>query len=61
MDAPFQHEGRWVVAVYHPSFVLRARDEKAGSRPQYCGRPARGAQTGAGSFRLMRVTPTIRR
>jgi DNA polymerase len=32
MDAPFQHEGRWVVAVYHPSFVLRARDE--GSRQQ---------------------------
>ena len=27
MDAPFQHEGRWVVVVYHPSFVLRARDE----------------------------------
>jgi DNA polymerase len=27
MDAPFQHDGRWVVAVYHPSFVLRARDE----------------------------------
>jgi DNA polymerase len=27
MDAPFVHEGRWVVAVYHPSFVLRARDE----------------------------------
>jgi DNA polymerase len=27
IDAPFQHEGRWVVAVYHPSFVLRARDE----------------------------------
>ena len=27
MDAPFEHEGRWVVAVYHPSFVLRARDE----------------------------------
>jgi DNA polymerase len=29
MDAPFQHEGRWVVAVYHPSFVLRARDEES--------------------------------
>lgn len=27
MDAPFQHEGRWVVVVYHPSFALRARDE----------------------------------
>lgn len=32
MDAPFQHEGRWVVAVYHPSLVLRAPDE--GSRQQ---------------------------
>jgi DNA polymerase len=29
MDAPFEHEGRWVVAVYHPSFVLRARDEES--------------------------------
>jgi len=29
MDAPFQHDGRWVVAVYHPSFVLRARDEES--------------------------------
>jgi DNA polymerase len=29
MEAPFQHEGRWVVAVYHPSFVLRARDEES--------------------------------
>lgn len=27
MDAPFRHEGRWVVAVYHPSYVLRAPDE----------------------------------
>jgi probable DNA metabolism protein len=27
MDAPFQHEGRWVVTVYHPSYVLRAPDE----------------------------------
>jgi DNA polymerase len=27
MDAPFQHEGRWVIAVYHPSYVLRAPDE----------------------------------
>jgi DNA polymerase len=27
IDAPFQHDGRWVVTVYHPSFVLRARDE----------------------------------
>jgi DNA polymerase len=29
MEAPFQHQGRWVVAVYHPSFVLRARDEES--------------------------------
>jgi DNA polymerase len=29
IDAPFQHEGRWVVVVYHPSFVLRARDEES--------------------------------
>ncbi|HEX5345408.1 MAG TPA: UdgX family uracil-DNA binding protein [Duganella sp.] len=29
METPFQHEGRWVVAVYHPSFVLRARDEES--------------------------------
>ncbi|MYM67592.1 UdgX family uracil-DNA binding protein [Pseudoduganella sp. FT55W] len=29
MEAPFQHDGRWVVAVYHPSFVLRARDEES--------------------------------
>ena len=34
MDAPFQHDGRWVVAVYHPSFVLRARDEQ-GRRQAY--------------------------
>jgi DNA polymerase len=27
MGAPFEHEGRWVVAVYHPSYVLRAPDE----------------------------------
>ncbi|MYM87257.1 UdgX family uracil-DNA binding protein [Rugamonas sp. FT82W] len=32
MDAPFQHEGRWVVAVYHPSFALRARDEASRRR-----------------------------
>jgi len=29
MDAPFQHDGYWVVTVYHPSFVLRAPDEAA--------------------------------
>jgi probable DNA metabolism protein len=27
MDAPVQHEGRWVITVYHPSYVLRAPDE----------------------------------
>jgi DNA polymerase len=27
IDAPFLHDGRWLVTVYHPSFVLRARDE----------------------------------
>lgn len=24
---PLQHEGRWIVTVYHPSYVLRAPDE----------------------------------
>jgi DNA polymerase len=27
MGAPVQHEGRWVIVVYHPSYVLRAPDE----------------------------------
>jgi DNA polymerase len=27
MGAPFQHDGRWVITVYHPSYVLRAPDE----------------------------------
>ena len=27
MDAPVRHDGRWVVTVYHPSYVLRAPDE----------------------------------
>jgi DNA polymerase len=27
MDAPVMHDGRWVVTVYHPSYVLRAPDE----------------------------------
>jgi DNA polymerase len=27
MAAPVQHDGRWVVTVYHPSYVLRAPDE----------------------------------
>ncbi|HEY5801157.1 MAG TPA: UdgX family uracil-DNA binding protein, partial [Burkholderiaceae bacterium] len=26
LGQPFRHEGRWIVAVYHPSFVLRAPD-----------------------------------
>ncbi|MRW93632.1 UdgX family uracil-DNA binding protein [Duganella sp. FT80W] len=28
MAAPFEHEGRWVVTVYHPSYVLRAPDQE---------------------------------
>jgi DNA polymerase len=32
IGTPVQHEGRWVVTVYHPSYVLRAPDE--GSRRQ---------------------------
>jgi DNA polymerase len=24
-----QHEGRWVVTVYHPSYILRVPDEEA--------------------------------
>ena len=32
IGTPVQHEGRWVVAVYHPSYVLRAPD--AASRRQ---------------------------
>jgi probable DNA metabolism protein len=27
VGAPFEHDGRWIVAVYHPSYVLRAPDE----------------------------------
>ncbi|MFZ4878843.1 uracil-DNA glycosylase family protein [Janthinobacterium sp. Mn2066] len=27
LGTPFQHQGRWVIAVYHPSYVLRAPDE----------------------------------
>jgi DNA polymerase len=27
MAAPIRHDGRWVVTVYHPSYVLRAPDE----------------------------------
>ncbi|WP_183745043.1 MULTISPECIES: UdgX family uracil-DNA binding protein [unclassified Janthinobacterium] len=34
LSAPFQHQGRWIVAVYHPSYVLRAPDE-TGRREAY--------------------------
>ncbi|MGK5026840.1 UdgX family uracil-DNA binding protein [Janthinobacterium sp. RB2R34] len=27
LGTPIQHDGRWVVTVYHPSYVLRAPDE----------------------------------
>jgi probable DNA metabolism protein len=27
LGTPLQHDGRWVVSVYHPSYVLRAPDE----------------------------------
>jgi DNA polymerase len=29
LGKPIQHDGRWVVATYHPSYVLRIPDEKA--------------------------------
>ncbi|MBC7413630.1 MAG: UdgX family uracil-DNA binding protein, partial [Herminiimonas sp.] len=29
LGVPFQHEGKWIVAVYHPSYVLRVPDEAA--------------------------------
>ena len=29
IGTPVQHDGRWVVTVYHPSYVLRAPDEEA--------------------------------
>jgi DNA polymerase len=29
MGRPFMHEGRWIVAVYHPSYVLRVPGEQA--------------------------------
>ena len=35
LGAPFQHAGRWIVTVYHPSYVLRAPDEA--SREQAYG------------------------
>ena len=27
MGKPFQHDGIWIIAVYHPAFVLRAVDQ----------------------------------
>jgi probable DNA metabolism protein len=32
LGKPFQHEGRWIVVVYHPSYILRVPDE--GTREQ---------------------------
>jgi DNA polymerase len=32
MAAPFQHGGRWVVATYHPSYVLRVPGAEAKAR-----------------------------
>lgn len=29
IGTPIQHDGRWVVTVYHPSYVLRAPDEES--------------------------------
>ena len=29
IGTPIEHDGRWVVTVYHPSYVLRARDEES--------------------------------
>lgn len=29
MGKPFRHQGRWIVAVYHPSYVLRVPGEEA--------------------------------
>ena len=28
LGLPFRHKGRWVVAIYHPSYVLRVPDER---------------------------------
>jgi probable DNA metabolism protein len=28
LGQPFRHEGRWVVAIYHPSYVLRVPDDR---------------------------------
>ncbi len=27
LGKPFQHQGRWIVAIYHPSYVLRVPGE----------------------------------
>ena len=27
LGRPFQHQGRWIVVVYHPSYVLRVPGE----------------------------------
>ena len=29
IGTPFQHEGRWIVVVYHPSYILRVPDDDA--------------------------------
>ncbi|MES2832504.1 MAG: UdgX family uracil-DNA binding protein [Pseudomonadota bacterium] len=29
IGTPFQHEGRWIVVVYHPSYILRVPNEEA--------------------------------
>ena len=29
LGTPFQHKGRWIVAVYHPSYILRVPDAAA--------------------------------
>jgi Uracil-DNA glycosylase len=29
LGKPIRHDGRWVVTVYHPSYILRVPDENA--------------------------------
>jgi DNA polymerase len=29
LGRPLRHQGRWVVAIYHPSYALRVPDEQA--------------------------------
>jgi DNA polymerase len=29
MDAPFEHEGRWVVVTWHPAYALRVPDRES--------------------------------